>query len=281
MADEIAKGEGTYTSVNTGGNPKKRVDGDFQSKNLPNLTNMTIDEILKKNKLPIGDSDRINAAGRYQVISSTLESAKNEMKLSGKEKFTPEMQDRIFMHLLPQAAKDYADGKHINKNKAISSISNMWSSVANPRTGKTSHQDGVNKASSGSIKRVGDALDAARTSKNSAVNPAPQANAKNAKETLAQQAEFLMHNSNPQASILNVRPAENPAVSRTNSFASFTPPKVNTHVEPAKEYLTLPSPQQVVVMNQNSGNINQNVSDRMLAHAITGGLGMGANSWDA
>ena len=37
------------------------------------------------------------------------------------------------------------------------------------------------------------------------------------------------------------------------------------------------SPQQVVVVNQSGSNINQNVSDRLLAHAITGGLGMGNN----
>ena len=36
-----------------------------------------------------------------------------------------------------------------------------------------------------------------------------------------------------------------------------------------------PAPQEVVVKNQNSGTINQNVSNRLLAHAITGGLGMG------
>lgn len=35
LADAIAKDEGTYTSVNTGGNPDKRVKGDFQSKNIP------------------------------------------------------------------------------------------------------------------------------------------------------------------------------------------------------------------------------------------------------
>ncbi len=151
LADAIAKGEGTYTSVNTGGNPKNRVNGDFQSKNIPNLTNMTIDEILERNKLPIGYPDRINAAGKYQIIASTLKSAKKKMNLTGSEKFSQELQDKIFMHLLPQNVKDYIDKKHHNKNEAISSISNMWSSVADPATGKTKHQDGVNKAANGLI----------------------------------------------------------------------------------------------------------------------------------
>jgi hypothetical protein len=43
LADAIAKDEGTYTSVNTGN--QIGVKGDFQSKNVPNLTEMTIDEI--------------------------------------------------------------------------------------------------------------------------------------------------------------------------------------------------------------------------------------------
>lgn len=44
---------------------------------------------------------------------------------------------------------------------------------------------------------------------------------------------------------------------------------------PFKQPLNTPNPQEVVVVNQNSGNIGQNVNDRFLAHAFTGGIGMG------
>ncbi|MNG56828.1 hypothetical protein D3C78_185180 [compost metagenome] len=105
--------------------------------------------------------------------------------------------------------------------------------------------------------------------------------AKPAHTAIAATAERMLQNVQPSKSSLNLREAEMNAPARSHSLSSsFTLPKVNTHIEPAKEYLTSPSPQQVVVVNQNGGNINQNVSDRLFAHAITGGLGMGANQWD-
>lgn len=57
-----------------------------------------------------------------------------------------------------------------------------------------------------------------------------------------------------------------------------TPPTKNqfaTSVLPFKQPLNTPNPQEVVVVNQNNGNIGQNVNDRFLAHALTGGIGMG------
>ncbi len=101
---------------------------------------------------------------------------------------------------------------------------------------------------------------------------------KNAHTAIVNTAENMMQSVEPRTSMLSIKNAEVPAVTRTSSLASsFTPPKINTQIEPAKEYLTSPSPQQVVVVNQSGSNINQNVSDRLLAHAITGGLGMGNN----
>ncbi|MGJ8757444.1 hypothetical protein ACSFV5_07290 [Acinetobacter sp. HC8-3S] len=273
LADAIAKGEGTYTSVNTGGNPSKRVKGDFQSKNIPNLTDMTIDEILKANEKPFGDSNRINAAGKYQIIASTLKNVKKDMGLTGKEKFTPELQDKMFMHLLPQSAKNYVEGKSDNKKLAISDISSVWSSVANPNTGKTSHQDGVNKASPQSVNRVSNALDYAKTKPN--IQPAIQI-ISNTRSPIARDAESIMQKVKRQTSTLSSIPAVTPLATRSQSIAaSYTPPKLESKIQPAKEYLTSPKPQEVVVKNQNNGTINQNVSNRLLAHAITGGLGMG------
>lgn len=103
----------------------------------------------------------------------------------------------------------------------------------------------------------------------------------NAKKAIAQQAESMMRKVGSQASALSTTPAEVLKAPRANTLASYTAPKINTAVEPVKEFLTAAEPQRVQIVNQNSANINQNVSDRMLAHAITGGLGMGANSWDA
>lgn len=48
-----------------------------------------------------------------------------------------------------------------------------------------------------------------------------------------------------------------------------------TKVSAFKQPLNSPNPQEVVVVNNNNGNIGQNVNDRFLAHALTGGIGMG------
>ncbi len=48
-----------------------------------------------------------------------------------------------------------------------------------------------------------------------------------------------------------------------------------TKVSAFKQPLNSPNPQEVVVINDNNGNIGQNVNDRFLAHALTGGIGMG------
>lgn len=48
-----------------------------------------------------------------------------------------------------------------------------------------------------------------------------------------------------------------------------------TKVSAFKQPLNSPNPQEVVVVNGNNGNIGQNVNDRFLAHALTGGIGMG------
>ncbi|WP_277559423.1 hypothetical protein [Acinetobacter beijerinckii] len=279
LADAIAKDEGTYTSVNTGGNPNKRVKGDFQSQEVSNLTNMTIDEILKANEKPFGDSNRINAAGKYQIIASTLKNVKKSMGLTGNEKFTPELQDKMFMHLLPQSAKNYVEGKKVNKDRAIADISSVWSSVANPKTGKTSHQDGINKASVKSIELVGNALDSAKVN-----SPIQLENINiqksNSKNQIKTNANSIVNKSKQNVPVLNMQSSATPIAARTyNLAASYTPPKFETKVQPAKEFLTSPTPKEVIVKNQNSGTINQNVSNRLLAHAITGGLGMG-NKWN-
>lgn len=48
-----------------------------------------------------------------------------------------------------------------------------------------------------------------------------------------------------------------------------------TKVPAFKQPINTPNPQEVVVVNGNNGNISQNVNDRFLAHALTGGIGMG------
>lgn len=65
-------------------------------------------------------------------------------------------------------------------------------------------------------------------------------------------------------------------VAKVQPIQSLPPKKVmQTAIQPVKEQLSSSGPQQVMVVNGSGGdNIGQNIGDRDLAHAVTGGIGM-------
>ncbi|ELY5688524.1 DUF456 domain-containing protein [Acinetobacter baumannii] len=76
-------------------------------------------------------------------------------------------------------------------------------------------------------------------------------------------------------SVLSTQKAIAPQAAKSAKPQLNNQSKLLTNVMPFKQPLNTPNPQEVVVVNQNSGNIGQNVNDRFLAHAFTGGIGMG------
>lgn len=79
------------------------------------------------------------------------------------------------------------------------------------------------------------------------------------------------------ASVLSTQKAIVPQVATKAKAQLNNQSKLLTNVTPFKQPLNTPNPQEVVVVNQNNGNIGQNVNDRFLAHALTGGIGMNKN----
>lgn len=165
LAQAISHGEGSYSSVNRG-----LVNGMNLGSYEEDLSQLTVDEILARNKLPTDDPRRMNAVGRYQIINSTLRDLKKNMGLSGNELFTPELQDKMFIELLPESAKGYINGKHNDKISAMTDVSKVWSSVGVPVAMQGKHRmiqagesfyagDGGNKANAKSIRLVSSALD--------------------------------------------------------------------------------------------------------------------------
>ena len=145
LANLIARGEGNYNSFNSG-----TVNGRIIHSGTKNLSDYTINQILASSSLPATDSRRIFAAGRYQVIAPTLRGAVKIMNLSGNEKFTPEMQDKILEGaLLPKAVRNYIHGKSNDSQAAMIALAQQWRSFADPRTGATYGDRGAraNKAS--------------------------------------------------------------------------------------------------------------------------------------
>ncbi len=64
------------------------------------LQNMTVKEVMKHQTLPLGDNNRIHAAGKYQIIGSTLASLVSKLGIDIEQKFSPQLQDELAFELL-------------------------------------------------------------------------------------------------------------------------------------------------------------------------------------
>ncbi|WP_151743010.1 MULTISPECIES: phage tail tip lysozyme [unclassified Acinetobacter] len=136
----------------------------------------------------------------------------------------------------------------------------------------------ANKRADSANKVLKEAIDSEQNSKDGKPEPVKDSNSTN--QTIKDSAVTIVQKAKNQVSLLNNQPALTPLASRPNSIgSSFNTPMVESKIEPSKEYFSPKEPQKVQVVGQNNGSINQNVSNRVLAHAITGGLGMG-DQWN-
>ncbi|MBY4832576.1 mannosyl-glycoprotein endo-beta-N-acetylglucosamidase [Burkholderia dolosa] len=125
----IARGEGDYNSVNRGARGGYRAGTE-------NLEGMTLAQVMAAQR-----AGQFNAAGRYQIIGSTLAEAARALKLNGDEMFDRTLQDRIFEQYLVRnkrrAIADYLSGKSEQLGEAIYATAKEWASVAVPKGMKT------------------------------------------------------------------------------------------------------------------------------------------------
>lgn len=137
----ISSGEGGYNSVNLG------QKGGYKA-STRNLTDMTVAQILSAQR-----AKEFNAAGKYQTINSTLQEAVDKGVVSSAEKFTAEVQERIFKQYLVAIKRPEIKGFITGSNKAtlndaLLASAKEFASVANPSTGKSYYAgQGNNKAS--------------------------------------------------------------------------------------------------------------------------------------
>lgn len=136
----IARGEGDYNSVNRGARGGYRPGTE-------NLEGMTLAQVMAAQR-----AGQFNAAGRYQIIGSTLAEAARGLKLNGSEMFDRKLQDRIFEQYLVQnkrrAIADYVEGRSDDLRGALRAASREWASVADPDTGRSYYAGkGNNRAS--------------------------------------------------------------------------------------------------------------------------------------
>lgn len=82
-----------------------------------------------------------SACGGYQFIRKTLDVTIDEMDLSGDEVWTPELQDRMAVHLLQKRRlKDYLDGT-ITAVQFANNLAKEWASLPVVSAIKGAHRD--------------------------------------------------------------------------------------------------------------------------------------------
>lgn len=118
----------------------------FGEKRMP-LTNMTINQVLAWQHRYTENGSPSSAAGRYQIIEKTLRGLKNEMGLTGNEKFDAAMQDRMFVRLAQRRGlNDFISGR-ISEDRFMRNLSQEWASLPKDNSGLSYyHGDGLNRA---------------------------------------------------------------------------------------------------------------------------------------
>jgi LysM repeat protein len=132
----ISHGEGGYESYNAGTLHSKVIVSRIKPP-AGTVTNKTINEIIATQSLSPTDPNRLFATGKYQTIIPTLKSAKAAMGLTGNERYTPAMQERIFREYLIGKAGGGKLEAFINQGKgtvetAQYAAAKEWASIAVP-----------------------------------------------------------------------------------------------------------------------------------------------------
>jgi hypothetical protein len=116
-------------------------------KNTEDISGNTVDGILNWMGERVRAGAKSSATGRYQFIKKTLIMLKEQMNLSGKEKFTPELQDELALQLLKNRGYlDYMKGK-ISANEFGHRLACEWASLPSPKLGHGVYDgDGLNRS---------------------------------------------------------------------------------------------------------------------------------------
>lgn len=113
----------------------------YKVKNPPNFSDMTVNEVLKYQQDKSKETRSTAAVGYFQFIGPTLKSLIKEAGLTGEEKFTPQLQNRLGEMLMERRGlSQYMEGK-MHPEDFADSLAKEWAGLPT-RTGK-SYYEGV------------------------------------------------------------------------------------------------------------------------------------------
>ena len=110
------------------------------------VTGKTINQILATEGLSGTDSRRMFATGKYQTTLPTLRLARDAMGLTGNERYTPALQERVFREFLLEKAghgklADFVLRGQGTVDDAQTAAAQEWASIGVPAGRR--NQDGV------------------------------------------------------------------------------------------------------------------------------------------
>ena len=106
-----------------------------QPKASRDLSDYSVDQILAQQVAARRRGAPSTAIGGYQFIYKTLRSLKDDMGLSGSERFTPELQDCMAVQLLKRRGWDTFRAGNMSKRQFAFRLSQEWASLPNPTPG--------------------------------------------------------------------------------------------------------------------------------------------------
>jgi hypothetical protein len=236
------------------------------------LENMTVAEIMEKQSLPVGHKDRLFAVGKYQVIPDTMRDAVKALGIDPNQKFTPELQERLFSEFLTTSKKgrgaleNYIKSGKGSAEDATHAIAQEWASVESPKLGRGVYDGIGNNAAHIKSSVMLPAVEAARRKYEEL-----RAQGINAKEAYA---TALGSGSVRLASLPTVSPAPVtvPAAPKAISAPPVPPPPAEAALFPLT---TGGNPAATITVNQAPPLVGQDVSDRKIAHIASGGIAGG------
>lgn len=152
LKQEISRGEGNYYSYNRGyaGDTKRPVI---------DITKLTVQQIMDKQSTKLADGKReLFAVGKYQMIPATLaEAVRNpDVGVSIGDTFTPEVQEKLFMHLIYKRPNlmAYINGKSNNIDAAVNDLAAEFASLPTTSGKGRYDKDKAGNKASGGLERV-------------------------------------------------------------------------------------------------------------------------------
>jgi len=103
------------------------------------ITSMTLNEILRV-QTTWSKAYGSSATGRYQFMKRTLEGLKNELRMSGAEIFTAELQDKLAYHLLKRRGYGMYMSGTIDRIEFGKRLAKEWASLPVLQNTKGAHR---------------------------------------------------------------------------------------------------------------------------------------------